>query len=55
MPIAGDHNPVNASTCPTHGSYSGLICTRCVTSLPARAVRGWTAPLLTVDILAVTL
>ncbi|CUU60837.1 hypothetical protein Ga0074812_14837 [Parafrankia irregularis] len=31
---AGDQNPTNSSTCPTHGPYSGLICTRCVTSLP---------------------
>jgi hypothetical protein len=31
---AGDQNPVNRSTCPQHGPYSGLICTRCITSLP---------------------
>ncbi|WP_322755734.1 hypothetical protein [Frankia sp. Cas3] len=35
MPTAtGDQNPVNANTCPVHGPYHGLICTRCVTSLP---------------------
>jgi hypothetical protein len=38
MPAAaGDSNPVNSNTCPTHGPYSGLICTRCVTSLPSLA------------------
>ncbi|WP_239311282.1 MULTISPECIES: hypothetical protein [unclassified Frankia] len=43
MPTAGDRNPVNASTCPARGPYSGLICTRCVTSLPARTLPA-TAP-----------
>ncbi|AEH08766.1 hypothetical protein [Candidatus Protofrankia datiscae] len=32
----GDQNPTNVSTCPVHGPYHGLICTRCVTSLPPR-------------------
>jgi hypothetical protein len=30
----GDSNPVNAGNCPQHGPYSGLICTRCITTLP---------------------
>jgi hypothetical protein len=32
----GDQNPTNANRCPTHGPYTGLICTRCVTTLPPR-------------------
>lgn len=28
--------PRLTNTCPTHGTYTGLICTRCVTTLPAR-------------------
>jgi hypothetical protein len=36
---AGDSNPVNRSTCSQHGPYSGLICPKCVTSLPSQAGR----------------
>jgi hypothetical protein len=35
MPAVGDSNPVNSSNCPTHGPYTGLICPKCVTSLPS--------------------
>ncbi|SBW21092.1 hypothetical protein FDG2_1898 [Candidatus Protofrankia californiensis] len=34
--VARDSNPVNRGHCPEHGPHGGLICTRCVTSLPPR-------------------
>lgn len=34
--LSFDRNPVNSNTCAAHGPYTGLICTKCVTSLPER-------------------
>jgi hypothetical protein len=48
MQAAGDQNPVNVNTCSTHGRYSGLICTLCVTALPAAPLPAPAPPALAV-------